>query len=512
MTSMTLSLHRAAQQRPRSIATIFGDRKRTWLDLHNRVARFAAVLRGLGVKSDDRVAILALNSDIYFESYLAIPWAGAAVVPLNIRWTASEIAYGINDSSSSLLLVDAAFSGMVGELRALCPGLRDIVYIGDGSAPAGIPDLRGLMDGAAAIADAGRAGSDLFGIFYTSGTTADPKGVMLSHLNIWSSAFSMVVELKHEPGDIYLHCAPMFHLADGVNGFAAYISAVTHTFIPAFDPGRLVEVIARDRVTHTILVPTMVATLLEHPGFAAADMTSLKALQYGGSPMTEDVLRRTLEALPDVGIYQGYGQTEMAPVISLLGPEDHVLEGPRAHRARSAGRASFCVHVKIAGDDGVELVRGAVGEVRARGPNAMLGYINKPEETARTLMDGWVRTGDAGYMDDEGYIFLVDRIKDIIITGGENVTSLEVENAISTHPSVSMCAVIGVPDEIWGERVHAVISLLPGTELTEAGIIAHCKDRLAGFKCPRSADIRTGPLPLSGAGKILKRKLRDDYL
>ncbi|MAF49831.1 MAG: long-chain-fatty-acid--CoA ligase [Rhodospirillales bacterium] len=511
MTGMTLGLHRAVQQRPQSIATIFGARKKTWSEVGDRIARFAGILRRAGVGRDDRVAILAFNSDIYFEFYLAVPWAGAAVVPLNHRWTVTELAYGINDSGSRLLLVDDAFCRHAGELQAACSGLRGCIYIGDAEPPDGMPDLRDLLDDTPGIDEDRRAGSDLFGIFYTSGTTAEPKGVMLSHLNVWSSALSMLAEMRFDADDIYLHCAPMFHLADGVNGFAALLSSATHAFIKTFEPGHLIDVIERDRVTVTILVPTMIGALLANPRIRSADLSCLRALQYGAAPMSDDLLRRTIETLPAVDIYQGFGQTELAPVISVLGPEDHVLDGPRAHRSRSAGQASFCVQVKIADQNGNRMARREVGEIWVRGPNVMLGYINKPDETARVLVDGWIRTGDAAYMDGDGYIYIVDRIKDMVITGGENVASIEVENVISAHPSVAMCAVIGVPDEKWGEKVHAVVVPQPGAELSEAEIIAHCKERMAGFKCPRSADIRSQPLPLSGSGKILKRELRESY-
>ncbi len=512
MTSMTLSLHRAVQQQPNHIATIFGERKRTWSEVHDRVTRYAAVLRQLGVERNDRVAILALNSDLYFETYLAVSWAGAVIVPLNTRWAIPEIAYGINDSESKLLLIDDAFSDVASELQKPCPTLQACLYIGENEPPDGAADLRKVMEEIPGMEEDRRGGSDLFGIFYTSGTTAQPKGVMLSHQNVWCSAVAVNAELGFDRDDIYLHCAPMFHLADGVHGFAAFLSSASHAFIEAFTPDGVIDVIERDRATHTLLVPTMIAALLANPRVQSSDLTSLKAVVYGASPMTDDLLRKTIETLPDVGLYQGYGQTEMAPTISMLSARDHVLDGPMAHRSRSVGRASVGVRVKIAEDDGREVDRGMTGEVWAQGPNVMLGYVNKPDETARVLVDGWIRTGDAGYMDEDGYIYLVDRIKDMIITGGENVASLEVENVITAHSSVSMCAVLGLPDEYWGETVHAVVVPEPGTEVSEAEIMAHCKKSLAGYKCPRSVDITHDPLPLSGAGKIMKRKLRESYV
>jgi len=505
-----MGLHRAVQQRPQSIATIFGSRKKSWAEIENRVARFAGSLRQLGVKRDDRIAVLALNSDIYFEFYLAAPWAGATVVPFNTRWTVPELAYGINDSDCRLLLVDDVFAETGSELLDLCPNLQSCLFIGDENPPEGMADLREVMKNASALEEDRRVGDDLFGIFYTSGTTAEPKGVMLSHQNMWASAVSVADKLRYVPDDIYLHCAPMFHLADGANGFGALVSLVTHAFVATFDTDNLIDVIERDRVTHTLMVPSMIGTLLTNPRIQSADVSSLRLIQYGAAPMSQDLLRRLMETLPTVGVCQGYGQTELAPVISILGEEDHVLEGPNLHRTRSAGKALLCVQVKIADDDGTEMARDEQGEIWVRGPNVMQGYVNKPEETAKVLVDGWIRTGDVGYMDEDGYIYIVDRIKEMIISGGENIASIEVENAISTHPAVAACAVIGLPDEKWGERVHAVVIPVPDAKITEDEIFAHCKKNLAGYKCPRSLDIRTEPLPLSGAGKILKRELRNN--
>ncbi len=304
----------------------------------------------------------------------------------------------------------------------------------------------------------------------------------------------------------------MFHLADGVHGFAALLSSAKHDFLAAFNPAALIDLIERDRVTHTLLVPTMIAALLANPRIGSADLSSLKTITYGASPMTEDLLRKTAAALQDVGLVQGYGMTEMAPTVSMLSAKDHILEGPLASRSKSVGQASVGVRVKIAEEDGQEVARGVVGEIWATGPNVMLGYNNKPDESARVLVDGWMRTGDAGYMDEDGFIYLVDRIKDMIITGGENVASLEVENIIAAHSAVSMCAVFGLLDDYWGERVHAVVVPEADIEVTETEIIAHCKKSLAGYKCPTSVDVRTEPLPLSGAGKVMKRKLKESYV
>lgn len=301
-----------------------------------------------------------------------------------------------------------------------------------------------------------------------------------------------------------------FHLADCAATFTLTLSAGTHTFVPRFDPVHVLQAIQDHGVTNSILVPSMIAMLVNAPTIGDHNLTTLKCLLYGGSPISEAVLRRAIECLPGCGFIQAYGMTELSPVVTFLSTRYHATEGPNAGRLRAAGRVAHTAEIRIVDEEDREVPHGSVGQIVVRGPIVMQGYWNQPVLTAEALRGGWMHTGDGGYIDDEGFVFVVDRIKDMMITGGENVYSAEVENAIYRHPAVAMCAVIGVPDEQWGERVHAVISLKPGQTTTEPEIVAHCRGLIAGYKCPRTVRVRTEPLPLSGAGKVLKTVLQKE--
>ncbi|MFK7982686.1 MAG: AMP-binding protein, partial [Saprospiraceae bacterium] len=360
-------------------------------------------------------------------------------------------------------------------------------------------------------ADAYRKNDDLAGIFYTGGTTGFPKGVMLTHSNVWASAIALVSLIGLGDEDRVLHAAPMFHLADGAMTQGGMLAGSTHVFIPMFTPAATIQAIDEKKVTHSLLVPVMIQMVINDPTVKTADLSSLRFVLYGASPIAEAVLIQAMNTLPQADFGQGYGQTELAPLATMLAPKYHTTEGPFAGKLKSAGQAIPCVEIKIADKEGASLPLGEIGEIAVRGPNAMKGYWNKPEETAVALRDGWVHTGDAGYMDDEGFVFLVDRVKDMIVSGGENVYSAEVENAVNNHPAVEQVVVIGIPSEEWGEQVHAEVILKAGQTATEADIIAKTKEYIANYKCPRSITFRTEPFPLSGAGKLLKRDVRKPY-
>lgn len=509
--SIVQSVKRNVQMRGNDTATIFGDRRHSWMEFRERAARLAAGLKALGVAPGDRVAILALNSDRYLEYYVAVPWAGAVVVPLNTRWSEAELAYALNDSGAICLLLDDAFLKHAAALLGQVASLRRAVYLGEQSTPPGLVGYEVLIDGNAPLADAGCGGEDIAGIFYTGGTTGFSKGVMLSHRSLWASAMAWLVEAEPLPQSVGLHAAPMFHLADvaAIMGFT--IAGNVNAVIPFFTPEGVLAAIERFRVTDLLLVPTMINMLVSHPKIAETDVSSIRRLAYGGSVIPEAVLARAIAAFPNCRFTQAYGQTELSPIATLLLPEHHVLEGPNAGRLTSAGRPAACNEVEIVDPNDVEVPRGTVGEIRCRGPNTMLGYWNKPQETAAALRDGWVYTGDAGYMDDEGFVFIVDRLKDMIVSGGENVFSAEVENAVFNHSAVAQCAVVAIPSAEWGEAVHAIVILKEGCAATAEEIIAHCRREIAHYKCPRSVEFRTEPFPLSGAGKVLKRELRAPY-
>ncbi|MFB7722246.1 long-chain-fatty-acid--CoA ligase [Nocardia sp. NPDC056100] len=503
---LTQGLHRAAQQTPDAVMTICGDRTRTFREVLDRVSRLAGALRALGVGDGDRVAMLGLNSDRYHEYLLAVPWANAVLNPVNIRWSPVEIAYSLVDSGTEVLLVDDAFAPMLPALREQHPGLTTVIHCGDGPTPEGALGYEELIAGAEPIADARRGGADLAGVFYTGGTTGFPKGVMLSHANLTASALGGVASgYLFSPGVRFLHAAPMFHLADLAGWYATVMLGGTHVMIPAFDPVATLHAIERHGVTASLLVPVMIQLLVDHPATVEHDLSSVRHVMYGASPISAAVLERAMKAFSAAGFVQAYGMTELSPIATLLSPQDH-LDG----RLRSAGRAMPHSEVRILDADGVEVPRGTVGEIVVGGGHVMLGYWNRPEDTAAAVRDGWMHTGDGGYMDEDGYVYVVDRLKDMIVTGGENVYSAEVENALAAHPAVAACAVIGVPDQEWGERVHAVIVCQPGQQVTAEQIREHAKTLIAGYKAPRSIEV-VDALPVSGAGKILKRELRKRY-
>ena len=359
--------------------------------------------------------------------------------------------------------------------------------------------------------DAGRGNDDLAGLFYTGGTTGRSKGVMLCHRNLIANSFNTMPTLGLREDSRWLHSAPMFHIADCVAIFAGTQIAAGHYFVPGFTPDGVAEAVQRWGITDMLLVPTMCNMLVNHPGIEDYDLSSLRTITYGASPMPEAVLKTALQVIPNAQFHHVYGQTEAGPVLTALPPSRMVEEGPLAGKIKSAGVAIPGVELKIVDEDDNEVPRGTVGEICGRGENVMLGYWNLPELTAETLRNGWLHTGDGGRMDEEGFVYVVDRVKDMIISGGENVYSAEVENAIYQHDAVVECAVIGVPHEKWGEQVHAIVRLAEGGDLDEAGVIAHCHEWIANYKCPRSVTFETEPLPLSGAGKILKNELRKPY-
>ncbi|WP_320669126.1 long-chain-fatty-acid--CoA ligase [Patulibacter defluvii] len=519
---ITQTITRSARLDPDGIATRFLDRQRTHRELADRSARLAGALVELGVRSGDpaaegdarygtRVAFLGLNSDRYLEFFLGVPWAGGVFVPVNVRLAPPEIVYWLTDSGAEVLLVDDAFAPVVPVLREQVPTLRHVVFAGEGETPEGLLAYEDLVAGSAPIEPRDRGGDELAGLFYTGGTTGRSKGVMLSHTNLLIDAFHALPTLGLSRESRYLHVGPMFHLANGAGMFGALVSGSSHVIVDRFTPEGTAVAIERHAVTHALLVPTMIGLLVVDPAARQHDLSSLRGLLYGGSPMTESVIQAAQELLPGAGLVQAYGQSEAGPILTMLSADRHVFEGPLAGKTRSGGEPVIGVDVAILDDDGNELPRGTVGEICGRGDNVMAGYWNLPEQTAKALRHGWLYTGDAGYMDEDGFVFVVDRLKDMIVTGGENVYTAEVENAVAAHPDVVECAVIGIPSEKWGEQVHAVVTVREGATLDEQGLIDHCKQLIANYKCPRSVEVRHDELPRSGAGKILKTTLREPF-
>jgi long-chain acyl-CoA synthetase len=375
----------------------------------------------------------------------------------------------------------------------------------------GVHDYEALIRDTAPMEDLRVGGDALAAIFYTGGTTGKPKGVMLSHANLWASSMARMAQIPSMFGASAVYVAPLYHLASAGGLITQLMITGSNVVLPAFDPAHLVATIEQHGIQQVTLVPSMIQMLLNSQAFDAQRLASLKRITYGASPIAETTLDHAMAVLPEVEFTQAYGQTEASPLITINPHSSHVGEGRRTGLVRAAGRACLAVEARILDENDQEMPRGVVGEICARGPNIMLGYWNRPEETQQALRNGWLHTGDGGYMNEQGYIFVVDRLKDMIVSGGENVYSAEVENALRTHPDVADCAVIGVPDEVLGERVHAAVILRPGADdLDLTTLQFHCRSLIAGYKLPRSLEILE-TLPMSAVGKVLKNELRKTH-
>jgi long-chain acyl-CoA synthetase len=506
---LTQVLRRARQIRGRHIAVTAPGGIFTWDEFAERVARLAGVFAGYSVAVGDRIAILAHSSHRYAEAFFAAPWIGAIAVPLNTRLALPELLAIAADASPVLVLTDRSFASAALALAESRPSIRAVIFADDGPVPGGMMGMEAIMS--APAPDAGCGGGDVAAIFYTGGTTGLPKGVMMTHDNLFTNSLNLIGYSGVNETSVTLHCGPWFHLAAAARVYSTTIVAGRHVILPRFEPGEVLAAIDRERVTVATFVPTMLGMLLHHPDFERADLSSLEYISYGGAPMPEALIVEAMEKLPHVRFAQAYGMTELSPVATFLSPRDHA-EGLKNRRLlRSGGRAVFNAEVKIVDTQGHELPRGEIGEIVVRGPMVMKGYWGRPEATAEAIRDGWMHTGDAGRMDEDGYIYVEDRVKDMIVSGGENVYSIEVENAIYLHPAIAQCAVIGIPHPVWGEAVHAVVTTKAGESVTPDELIAHCRELIAGYKAPKSVEVRTAPLPLSSVNKIHKAVIRAPY-
>jgi len=502
---ITRYLHKAARLKGGEIATSFSGRKRTFSALVQRVAKLAGGLRSAGVSDGERVAILASNSDNYFELLLATLWAGGVAAPLNTRWSTDEIRAAIEDSSARVFVYDEYFEDLAADLSGeISPSLqhRFLMHSRQGDS-----SWETFIATSEAVDDAHRGGDDLALLLFTGGTTGRSKGVMLSHGNLVSASVSQAAIGCGTRGNAYLHAAPMFHMADVQLMVNHLLSGGCHSFVPRFEPGEVLRCIASDSISDVLLVPTMIHALLSHPDFARTNLECLQTIFYGAAPMPAALLEKVILALPNCQLIQGYGMTETCLATMLPAKCHQASDDPNARkRLSSAGLEMALSEVRITDMDGRELAAGEVGEIQVSGPSVMLGYWNAPDKTAEVKKDGWMCTGDLAYRDEDGFVYIVDRLKDMIVTGGENVFSTEVENVLSRHPAVSQCAVIGLPDDKWGERVHAV--LVCSASVDTAELIRFCHASLSPYKCPKSISV-IDAMPLSPAGKILKTALRE---
>lgn len=502
------AIKRSVQIRPDALATICGGRACTWAESMDRTARLAQALRSVGVRENDRIGILSLNSDRYLEAIHAVWWCGAVIVPMNTRWSVAEHLYSVDDADIQIVFADQSYMEIARTLARSRDSIRHVIQMDDGVISERLLSYEALIAKSAAEPSTPRCATDLAGIFYTGGTTGSPKGVMHSALSLWSGSMNLAFDARVPDAPRYLHAAPMFHLGDLSQAFYTTAMGGTHVFIPGFSAAAVIAAAREHRFQVTLLVPTMIAMLLDSPEFESSAFESLELMMYGGSPISERLNERARQCLPRTRLVQGFGQTETNACGALLHEAARNAMPDPDDRLRTAGRATYGVQLAILDEEGKELPPREIGEICIKSQCAMLGYWNKPAETAAALAGGWVHTGDAGYLDEQGFLFVCDRLKDMIISGGENVYSAEVERAVAFHSSVAQVAVIGVPDERWGERVHAVIVAKQGETISLIDLQAHCKQYIAGYKIPRSLELRDTPLPLSSVGKVLKRELR----
>jgi long-chain acyl-CoA synthetase len=509
--SIVEGLKKSVRQNPDKIASICGSTRLTFKEVDERVNRLSSALARLGVGRGDRVAVLSLNCHRFYEFYYGVAQLGAVIVPINFRLPPHEVKYIIDHSGSRVVVVDQALLPVIEAIRASLDSADHFILMGDERCE-GYLSYEELLASGTAKFDAPEVNDEeLLGLFYTSGTTGEPKGVMLSHRNMLANIANSEGVYNYFLTDIYLHAAPMFHLADGAAVFTHTANGATQAFIPRFDPKQVLETISRDRVSLIVLVPTMINFLLHQPDLDSYDLSSLRHVTYGASPIAPDLLRRAMKVF-DCSFGQGYGLTEASPLLTVLTADDHLLPGTAGERRlASCGRPVPGVDVRVVKEDGSDAKPGEVGEIIARGPNIMLGYWKRPDATEDVLRDGWLHTGDLATVDEDGYIYLVDRKKDMIVTGGENVFSTEVEAVLYAHPAVKEAAVIPIPDPDWGEAVHACVVLRDGAQATSEELVEFCRHRLANYKVPHSIEFIDGELPKGGTGKILKKQLRERH-
>ncbi len=506
-------------------AIIFKDRIYTWRQLNEAANSLAHALQEMGVKKGDRVALILYNSDAIIISEYGITKIGV-VCPMNYLLSKKEMAYILNDSGAKILIISNTLLYNIEHIKAECPELETIiVYDQDDT---GIPenyinfdDLIRNYSKEEPIPSEPIDSMDMAYLMYTGGTTGLPKGVMLSHHSLTLNALSSAAlgRQKIDADEYVTLCAlPIFHIAANIGVMQIALAGITLVIMDGFVISEFLENMVKYKVIGFGLVPTMLNLLINSPEIEEYRdyLPNIVGIAYGASPISPAVLSKAMETFPNADFYQHFGQTEYSPTITVLEASDHekALEPGNEYLLTAAGRALIGTDIKIVDLDGNELPVGEVGEIIAKGDGTMIGYWKQPEKTAQTIKDGWLYTGDMGRMDEDGYLFVVDRRKDMIVSGGENIYTKEVEDALHTHPAVLECAVIGIPDERWGEAVHAIIVLKrgykKGENITEKELIAHVRDQIARYKAPKSIEFKR-TLPKSAQGKILKKDLRSKY-
>jgi len=499
---------RNALRFPEKSALVMGSESYSWRVLDERVDRLANALRDLGLQRESRVAVLLSNCPEFFEIYFGLARAGMIAVPVNYRLTAGELAEILGHARPGLLIVGEEYLEQARALEALLPELDRRWVVGSGTLAGARNYDEVLASSSHERVESGAEEHDTIAIFYTSGTTGLPKGAMVSHLNLEMNAYNQFLADRSRGEDVNLVASPIYHIGAVFMAVTYMMLGCTQIIVPKFAPVVWLEALQRSRASVALLIPTMINAVLNEPSFDRFDLSSLRLVFYGGGPMPPAVLKRAIERL-QCGFTQGYGLTETLEATFLVAA-DHVLEGSEQQlkRLASAGREAVGAEVKIVDADGTEVAAGEVGEILVRSRSVIKGYWEMPEEGAAVIRDGWFCTGDLGYLDEQRYLFVVDRRKDMVVSGGVNIYTKEIESVLYQHPAVAEAAVIGLPDEQWGEAVTAVVVRRPGVDISSDELIAHCKSALASYKKPQQVYF-LDDLPKNPSGKILKRELRE---
>lgn len=510
MLTLTSVLDRTLRQHATRPAIVDDECNFSWQEFADRVARAAAALRRLGIRPGERFGILSANSFRYTELLYAGYWSGTIPVPINFRLAPPEIRYILNDANCKHLAIEDQFCALL-NTKEISPWRDKAIHLTRPGDELKSPSYEELIAASEAMDPHPPHEDDDALLLYTGGTTGRSKGVRLSHRNIVANGMQVAMQMKATEHDVFMHIAPMFHAAD-LLGTAFVITGAGHSYLPTFSPNGVLAAIERSGTSTTMMAPTMIIMALTDGDVAAHNLSRFRLLFYGSSPMAAEWVQRTIEQFPETEIQQGYGLTETSPILTTLDPEVHrraVADG-NTNILRAAGRAVPGVDIQILDDDGNNVPLGEVGEVVVRGPNIAKGYLNRPEETAQAFRDGWFHTGDVGRIDDDGFIFLMDRKKDMVVTGGENVYTSEVEAVLYQHPGVHEAAVVGIPDPKFGEALFAVIVPAPGMALDQNSIMQHCEGKIGRYKIPRKMEF-VEEMPKSAMGKILKAELRRIY-
>jgi acyl-CoA synthetase (AMP-forming)/AMP-acid ligase II len=501
---------------PDKTAIVFEDKRYTFSQLTERVNRLANGLLKLGVKKGDRVAFLQVNCNQCVETYFAVAKTGAIYLPLNFRAKEKELTYMLNSAEAETLIVGERYIPLVNSIRPELKSLKNLISIENKHDDMlYYEDIISSSPADEVITEIDE--DDTTMLMYTAGTTGFPKGVMLAHNSFSVYVLENVTPPDPEADERNILTVPLYHVAGIQAMMAAIYGGRTLVMERQFEAKEWMELVEKEKANRAMMVPTMLKQLMDHPDFSKHDLSSLKVITYGAAPMPIPVIKQALEVFPGVSFINAFGQTETASTITALNPEDHILTGTeeekekKLKRLASIGKPMSDVEMKVIDEEGKKLGPNEVGEILARGPRVMSGYWKDEEKTAKTIdKDGWVHTGDVGYVDEDGYYFLSGRSSDMIIRAGENISPEELENVIREHPKVEDVAVIGVPDETWGEEPRAVVIPKKGEKPTEEEIMEYCRQNLASFKRPRSV-VFADDLPRNPMGKLVKREIREKY-